>query len=146
MSDERELEAVSGESAPGPFGFVAMVLASAVSVGLLVITTTVFLVDALRSGQPPASLDLSFYILVGGTLAGILVAAYASWWLLAPVGSTYRRGGLSIVSAFATVLLMLICIPVNQLLGRTGLLLLLGISGLTAVLLGRRARRWGVGA
>ena len=123
-----------------------MVLAAAVSIGLLVITATVFLVDALRTGNRPADLDLSFYLLVGGTLSGILLAAYAAWRLLAPVGSAYRRGGLSIVSAFATVLLMLVCIPVNELWGRPGLLLLLGISGVTAVLLGRRARQWGAGA
>ena len=123
-----------------------MVLAAAVSIGLLVITATVFLVDALRTGNRPADLDLSFYLLVGGTLSGILLAAYAAWRLLAPVRSAYRRGGLSIVSAFATVLLMLVCIPVNELWGRPGLLLLLGISGVTAVLLGRRARQWGAGA
>jgi len=137
---------VRGEPHGGPTGFVAMVLAAAVSIGLLVITATVFLVDALRTSNHPADLDLSFYLLVGGTLSGILLAAYAAWRLLAPVGSAYRRGGLSIVSAFATVLLMLVCIPVNELWGRPGLLLLLGISGVTAVLLGRRARQWGAGA
>jgi hypothetical protein len=76
-------------------------------------------------------------------VAGILLAAFASWRLLEPVASTYRRGGLSIVSAFATVLLMLICIPVNQLLGRSGLLGLLGLCAITAVMLARQARRLG---
>lgn len=122
-----------------------MVLASAVSLGLLVITGTVFLVDALRRGGQPANLDLSFYLLVGGTLAGIFGAAYSAWRLLAPVGSVYRRGGLAIVSAFATVLLMLVCIPVNQLLGRHGLLLLLATSAALAIILSRQARRWGAG-
>lgn len=133
------------ESARGPFSFVAIVLASAASVGLLVITGTVFVVDTLRQGNQPGNLDLLFYLLVGGTLAGILGAAYAAWRLLAPVGSVYRRGGLSIVSAFATVLLMLVCIPVNQLFGRTGLLLLLATSAALAVMLLRQARRWGAG-
>jgi hypothetical protein len=122
-----------------------MVLGSAVSLGLLVITGTVFVVDALRHGNQPANLDLSFYLLVGGTLCGILAAAFAAWRLLAPVGSLYRRGALSIVSAFATVLLMLVCIPVNQLFGRSGLLLLLATSAALAVLLSRQARRWGAG-
>jgi hypothetical protein len=88
-------------------------------------------------------LDLSFYLLMGGTLAGILLAAFTAWRLLAPIGSTYRRGGLSIVCAFATVLLMLICIPVNQLLGRPGLFIMLGLWGTTAMVLARRARRLG---
>jgi hypothetical protein len=136
---------MSAETARGPVGFVAMVLASAVSMGLLVITGTVFVVDALRRGNQPADLDLSFYLLVGGTLAGILGAAFATWRLLEPVDSVYRRGGLSIVSAFATVLLMLVCIPVNQQFGRGGLLLLLATSAVLSVILSRRARRWRTG-
>lgn len=136
---------MSGEVARGPLGFVAMVLASAVSLGLLVITGTVFAVDALRRGDQPANLDLSFYLLAGGTLAGIVGAAYSTWRLLAPVASVYRRGGLSIVSAFATVLLMLVCIPVHQLFGRSGLLLLLATSAALAIILSRQARRWSAG-
>lgn len=136
---------VSAEAARGPLSFVATALASAVSLGLLVITGTVLMVDTLRRGDHPANLDLSFYLLVGGTLAGILSASFATWRLLAPIGSVYRRGGLSIVSAFATVLLMLVCIPVNQLFGRGGLLLLLGTSAALALILFRQARRWGTG-
>jgi hypothetical protein len=114
-----------------------------VCVGMLMITATVLGVDALRSDQGPRNLDLAFYLLVGGTLAGILLAAYSAWRLLAPVGSTYRKGALSIVSAFATVLFMLICMPVNQLFGRTGLLALLGSCGVAALILARRTRRLG---
>jgi hypothetical protein len=136
--------AVSHQSG-GPVGFVAAVIACAVSVGLLVITTTVLTVDTLRANSGPSNLDLSFYLLVGGTLSGVLLAGSAAWCLLAPVGSTYRRGGLSIVCAFATVLLMLICIPINQVFGRTGLLILLGLSGIAALSLARRARRLGAG-
>lgn len=125
--------------------FLTAVVASAVSAGLLVITATVLAVDALRPSGRAGNVDFSFYLLVGGTLAGILLAAFAAWRLLAPIGSTYRRGGLSIVCAFATVLLMLTCIPVNQLLGRTGLFLMLGLCGVTAMMLARRARRLGAG-
>jgi hypothetical protein len=143
-------ETVAAESARGPLGFVALALASAVSLGLLVITATVLVVDSLRSGNQPGNLDLSFYLLVGdllvgGTLLGVLGAAQAAWRLLAPVGSVYRRGGLSIVSAFATVLLMLVCIPVNELFGRSGLSLLLAASAALAFVTSRYARRWGTG-
>jgi hypothetical protein len=127
----------------GPVRFVAAVVACAVSAGLLVITATVLGVDALRTDSGPANLNRSFYLLVAGTLSGILLAAYVAWHLLAPVDSTYRRGGLSIVSAFATIALMLICIPIHQLLGRTGLLILLGLSGLTTLALAHQARRLG---
>jgi hypothetical protein len=123
----------------GPFGFVATSIACAVSLGLLIITATVLGVDALRTQSGAGNLDQSFYLLVGGTLGGILLAGYAGWRLLDLIPSTYRRGALSLVCGFATVLLMLICIPVHQLLGRTGLYLLLGACGVVAALLGRRA-------
>jgi hypothetical protein len=123
--------------------FLAAVVVSAVSVGLLVITGTVLLVDALRPTQGSGNLDRSFYLLIGGTLAGILLAAVSAWGLLAPIGTGYRRGGLSIVCAFATVLLMLLCIPVNQFLGRPGLFILLGLCGIAAIVSARWARRLG---
>jgi hypothetical protein len=123
--------------------FLAAVVVSAVSVGLLVITGTVLLVDALRPTQGSGNLDRSFYLLIGGTLAGILLAAVSAWGLLAPIGTGYRRGGLSIVCGFATVLLMLLCIPVNQFLGRPGLFILLGLCGIAAIVSARWARRLG---
>jgi hypothetical protein len=126
----------------GTFGFVAAVGASAVSIGLAVITATVLGVDALRSG-PPAGLNPTLYLLLGGTLGGILAAAGMAWWLLGPIESTYRRGGLAMVCGFATVLLMLICIPVHQLLGRGGLLGLLATCTVAAALLARHARHVG---
>jgi uncharacterized membrane protein len=110
----------------------------AVSLGLLVITATVLGVDALRSSPGNASVAGAFYLLAGGTFAGIFLAVYTAWRLLR-LPSAYRRGGLSLVSGFATVLLMLICIPVHQLFGRNGLLILLALSGGLAALLGRRA-------
>jgi hypothetical protein len=127
----------------GTFGFIAAVGASAVSIGLVVITATVLGVDALRSGQPD-DLSPALYLLFGGTLCGILAAGSTAWWLLGPIESTYRRGGLAMVCGFATVLLMLICIPVHQLLGRTGLFALLAIGTVAAALLARRARHLGM--
>jgi hypothetical protein len=125
-------------SSLGPFQLVATSMACALCLGLLLITATLLAVDALVRGGT-AALDQSFYLLVAGTLAGIFLAGYASWHLLAPVPSTYRRGGLAMVSGFATVLLMLICVPVHQLLGRAGLCLLLVLCAALAIVLGRRA-------
>lgn len=129
-----------------PVGFVATVAACALSAGLTVVTATVLLVDALRGGEYPENLTLRLYLLFGGTLSGVLMAAWAAWRLLQPIASTYRRGGLAMVSGFATVLLMLVCIPVNQLLGRSGLVALLALSATAAILLAKRARRLGAGA
>ncbi len=140
-----ETVATGAEKEHGPLNLLVAAVTSAVSAGLLVITATVLAVGALRPSNQAGNLDVSFYLLVAGTLGGILVAAFAAWRLLAPIASTYRRGGLSIVCGFATVLLMLLCIPVNQLLGRTGLFLLLGLCGITAVIAARRAWRLGAG-
>lgn len=107
----------------------------------MVITATVLLVDGLGDRASPESMAPRLYIVFGGTLAGILTAAGVAWSLLGPIASDYRRGGLAMVSGFATVLLMLVCIPINQLLGRSGLIVLLTLSALAAILLGRRARR-----
>lgn len=130
----------------GTLGFLAAALACAISAGLVTVTATVLLVDALRDGAQPESLTLRLYLLFGGTLAGILIAALAAWRLLGPIESAYRRGGLAMVSGFSTVLLMLVCIPINQLLGHTGLVVLLTLSALAAGLLRRRARRLGTTA
>jgi hypothetical protein len=126
------------------YRFLAAALLSAIALGLLVISTTVLLVDTLRPSTGNEAASGAFYLLVAGTLGGILLAGFCCWHLLAPIQSTYRRGALSIVCAFATVLAMLICIPVNQLLGRTGLMILLVSSGIMAGVLGHRARRLGV--
>lgn len=125
-------------------GFIAMAVLCAVSFGLVVITTTVLGVDALRTSSTGNNLDLTFSLLVIGTLSGVLLASFSTWRLLAPLGSVYRRGGLSIVAGFATVLLMLICIPVNQLFGRSGLGVLLMLFGVASWGLSRSLRRWGV--
>src|SRR4029450_2595127 len=102
-------------------------------VGLAIISGIVLGVDSLRSGSQTPQLNASFYLLGVGTLVGILAAAFSAWRLLAPLESVYRRGALSIVCSFATILLMLVCIPVHQLLGRLGLLVLIVASELTAV-------------
>lgn len=107
---------------------------------MMLITGTVLVVDALRP-VADRSTDLRLYLLFGGTLAGILLAGFTAWGLLGPVESLYRRGGLAMVSAFATVLVMLVCIPINEWFGRNGLFLLLACFGLAAALLGRRALR-----
>ena len=130
----------------GPLAFVVSGVGAGASAGLAIISGIVLGVDSLRSGSQAPQLDASFYLLVLGTLAGIVAAAFLAWRLLAPVGSAYRRGALSIVCSFATVLLMLVCIPVHQLLGRIGLLCLIVISSLAAALLGHHAKRLAVGS
>jgi hypothetical protein len=126
----------------GPFGFIATSIGCALSLGLLVITATLLGVEAIRlRAAGTSTTGTAFYLLVGGTLAGIFLAGFAAWHLLAPIPSTYRRGGLSMVCGFATVILMLICVPVHEFLGRNGLYALLGVAGGATVILGHLALR-----
>jgi hypothetical protein len=133
---------VSGEQDRGVFGFIAAMAACAVLLGLVVITASVLAVDALGLRGAPNP-NPALYLIFGGTFAGIAVAAGAAWWLLGPIQSTYRRGGLALVCGFATVLAMLICIPIHQLVGRPGLIALLIVCVLGSAFLARRARRLG---
>ncbi|HET6578668.1 MAG TPA: hypothetical protein VFG66_10105 [Gemmatimonadales bacterium] len=127
----------------GPVSFAMSAMGSAVAFGLAIVSATVLGVDVLRPATLPAdpAVGSPFYLLVFGTIAGLLLAGVVAWHLLAPILSIYRRGGLSVVSAFATVLAMLLCIPVHQLAGRTGLGALIALALLVSLLLARRARR-----
>ena len=127
----------------GPVRLALSAMGSAVAFGLAVVSATVLGVDLLRPPAPPAdpAPGLPLYLLLVGTIAGLLLAGVVAWRLLSPILSIYRRGGLSVVSAFATVLAMLLCIPVHQLAGRPGLGVLIAAGLLVSVVLARRARR-----
>jgi hypothetical protein len=130
-----------------PVRLVMLGMGSGMAFGVGVVTLTVLGVDLLRPPVPPADVTTgpSFYLLVFGTIAGLMLAGLVAWWLLAPL-PTYRRGGLSLVAAFATVIPMLLCMPVNQVGGRAGLAALAVVALLMSALLGARVRRGGVGA
>jgi hypothetical protein len=108
-------------------------MASGVLLGTAFVTAALWLVRILQADAAPATVpDLTSWparVLVSGTLGGLLLAAVTTWTALAPIGSTWRQGGLSIVASFATVVVSLIAAPVDALLGRWGLL---GLAGLTA--------------
>ncbi len=119
--------------------------ASAVSAGLAFIGIIVLTV---RTIQPPVTdaaqipqLGFPFYLLVFGTFGGVVLTAVIAWLLLGRLGSTYRQGGLAMVSALATVVAMLLCMPVDRAFGRLGLVGLIVVSATAAILLARRAHR-----
>lgn len=124
-----------------PIPLAAGAVGSAVAAGLSAVSATTLVVDAVRP-PPGGAPDIAgpFYLLLCGTLAGLALAGIVAWRLLSPLGSAYRRGGLAMVSAFATVVAMLVCIPVNQFLGRAGLGGLIALSLIVSLLLARRAR------
>jgi len=113
--------------------------------GLAVISTTVVAVGVARGpvqGSTP-EFGAPLALLLAGTMGGLLLAAVVTWHLLARVESAFRRGGLAMVSSFATVILMLVTMPLNQAAGRVGLLGLAAVAGGAGLLLARRARRLG---
>lgn len=128
-----------------PVRLALLAMGSGMAFGLAAVSLVVLGVDLLRPAAPAPTLAAgpAFYLLVLGTLAGLILAGVVTWRLLAPVPSIYRRGGLSVVSGCATVLPMLLCMAANQLAGRAGLLALAGIALLLSILLGRGARRAG---
>jgi hypothetical protein len=122
-------------------------MGSGMAFGLAAVSVTVLGVDYLRPEAPSSNVASgpAFYLLMFGTVFGLVLAGAVAWRLLAPVPSTYRRGGLSLVTAMATILPMLLCMAANQLGGRAGLVGLALLALLVAALLAGRARRAGAG-
>jgi hypothetical protein len=86
------------------------------------------------------ALGLPLALLLAGTVGGLLLAGVVAWRLLGPLTSTYRRGGLSLVAAFATVVVMQIYRPLDAAFGIPALLAAATLAGIVAWLLSRRAR------
>jgi hypothetical protein len=126
-----------------PVSLAAVALAAGLSAGLALVGATVAAIAALRPppGTTEPALGAPLYLLLLGTLGGLVLAGVVAWRLLAPLESTYRRGGLAIVSAFATVLGMQIYRPLDAAFGIPALLLAAGIAAASAWALARRARR-----
>ena len=131
-----------------PIGLAATSAGAGMAAGLAVIASTVATVALVRSpaADPGAGLGLPLALLLAGTLGGLLLAGITTWHLLDRVESAYRRGGLAMVSSFATVVLMLVTMPLNQLAGPGGLLGLAGLAAVLGLVLARRARRIGAAA
>jgi hypothetical protein len=125
---------------------LAMEAAAAAAIGwfaLLAYVQTRLLVGSTArsvSEIDPHSFDVNF--MVYGSVVGLAMAGCTSWLLMGSIPSSYRRGGLSMVAAFAgSVVGAMITVP-----GRRAPLSLLAVALVAlgaAVLLGRRAvRSW----
>jgi hypothetical protein len=126
-----------------PVSLAAAALGAGLSAGLALVGVTVAALAALR--PPPGSADPALgaplYLLAAGTLGGLVLAGVVAWRLLSPLDSTYRRGGLALVTAFATVPVMQLYRPLDAAFGAPALLLAAGVAAVAALLLARRARR-----
>jgi hypothetical protein len=94
-----------------------------------------------RSPNPSA---IHVLLLIVGMVGGPLLGALITFWLLEPVTSLYRRGGLAMVSGFAAFLAMFAGMPVHQAFGQIGLAgfaLLFAVTGAAFFARARRAAR-----
>lgn len=133
----------------------ALGVLQAVLVGTAIVTAAVLVVRLIQQGTPPETLtspaatapsqaalrSSAGVILLTGLLAGLAGAAVTAWIALAPLESWFRRGGLAMVSAFGTVVVMLLLVPVDQSFGPVGLGVTAALLLVAAALLGRRFRR-----
>jgi hypothetical protein len=128
-----------------PVALAATALGAGLSAGLALVGATVAALDAVRppAGTVEPALGAPLYLLAAGTLGGLVLAGVVAWRLLAPVDSTYRRGGLALVSAFATVPIMLLYLPLDAAFGTPALVAAAALATGAAWLLSRRARRIG---
>ncbi len=126
-----------------PVALAVTALGAGLSAGVALIGVTVAALDAVRPPPGTTNPDLGapVYLLAVGTLGGLVLAGVVAWRLLAPLDSTYRRGGLALVSAFGAVLVMQIYPLLDSAFGTPALLAAAGLAAGVALLLSRRARR-----
>jgi hypothetical protein len=130
---------------PGQVGVAARSIIFAVLFGTGLMAVALWGVRTMQLADPtppaPGTFGPAGLILVTATLGGPVVAAAAAFALMAPIGSYYRRGGLAMVGGFATVLVALVTMPVDQRFGRPGLLVLAACCAVSCLLLALLARR-----
>lgn len=133
--------------ARGLVALVAWSLGLAILLGVAIIGTSLWIVVTLQAGKPPSDVPdtsgTAFTVLVGGTFLGAVTAAGVAWHLLQPIGSAYRRGSFAMVSAFATLVVMLLAIPAHRLLGPPGLVGLVAACAVGCLAFARQIVRWG---
>jgi len=115
-----------------------------VALGTTIAAVVLLGVRALVSQAPPTDqpdpTQPAGLLLIFGTLGACAIAGIACWTALAPVPA-YRRGGLSMVTAFATFVVALLLPFANELGGPIGLAVV-GLLGAVATSgLGRRVAR-----
>lgn len=122
---------------PDPVGLVLGALGFAALLGICLQTLVTIGVDALKAGAPPADRPsltaLHALVLLLGTPAGIALAGYAAWSLLAPIRNAWRQAMLAIMAGLGSfVLSVLVIWPVHAKFGRPGLIGLAVGAGLAA--------------
>jgi hypothetical protein len=117
--------------------------AAVVWFAILTYLTTRFTADSTATSIADVNPHAGYVdFLVYGAVLGVAFAAFTAWHLMAGIPSSYRRGGLSLVSAFSgAVVGGLLTVMLKELAGPAGLLLLAAVALPIVLLLARRTRR-----
>jgi hypothetical protein len=112
-------------------------MAAAVLLGTAVVLFVLWGVRALVAGAAPSDRPVNsgpaLVLLLGGTLVALLASAGTAWACLTPIDSYYRRGGLSLVCAFATFVMSVLAAPLHHYFGE-GALVGVGTAALAGAL------------
>ncbi len=132
-------------AAPEHVGLALRAIAAGTAGGVAAVAVMMWLVRTLQESglaplAPTPADDIATIILLGWT-GGALLGGFAAFALMAPLTSSYRRGGLAMVAGFATLLVSFVTAPVDSFFGRWGLLGLAAVAAVAMVGLLRRLRR-----
>jgi hypothetical protein len=128
-------------------GLAIRSVALAIAAGTALVALTLWGVQRLLAGAPASDLPVvsgpAPALLLLGTMGAVCLSGALAWRRLAPVDSYYRRGGLSILSAFGTFLfgtflMAVLAAPLHYFAGAIGLLALALVAGAAAAALARR--------
>ncbi len=140
-----ELSPTGEVAAPDHVGVAIRAMGFGVLFGLAVTAALLWVVRTVQLSTPqPADAKPSEAIvnlLLLAWLGGAALATAAGFSLMRPLTSLYRRGGLSIVAGFATLVVSFITQPVDAMFGRAGLVGLTAIATALALLLARSIAR-----
>ena len=126
-------------------GLALRTLAFGASLGAALECLVLWGTRAMTAGAQPSDtpeIGGAFYLLTLGTMTAMAAAGGTSWAALGPVGSPWRRAGLSAISAFATLVAAAAAVPLDVNFGPASLLGAAVILGLLAFIAGRKVLAW----
>ncbi len=136
-----ELSPTGEVAAPDHVGVAIRAMGFGVLFGLAVTSAVLWVVRTVQLSTPqpvdakPTEAIVNLLLLAW--LGGAALATAAGFSLMRPLTSLYRRGGLSIVAGFATLVISFVTQPVDAAFGRGGILALSALATVLALLLVR---------